>query len=302
MPLPNPETSLEMNPTSQPDDRPTTAVTGRRTRTGVTRTGPGIRLVATDLDGTLLHTDGTVTDRTRAALTAVEALGVTVVFVTGRPIRWMLELWEHVGEHGLAICSNGGIVYDVPARAVRSARPIPLEVGLEVAELLRTTVPGTTFGIEKVAGFGREPGFLRRNAVPDDVEVGPLEELWDDATVKMLARHDEREPEAFWAEVERAVGHLVTVTWSSLGALVEISAAGVTKASTLALLCDELGVAAHEVVAFGDMPNDLAMLAWAGSSFAMANGHPSVIELADGTAPANEDDGVAAVLEELFGL
>ena len=81
-----------------------------------------IELVATDLDGTLLHTDGTVTDRTRAALTAAEARGVTVVFVTGRPIRWMRDLWEHVGDHGLAICSNGGIVYDVPARAVRSTR------------------------------------------------------------------------------------------------------------------------------------------------------------------------------------
>ena len=87
-----------------------------------------------------------------------------------------------------------------------------------------------------------------------------------------------------------------------MGALVEISAAGVTKATTLALLCDELGVGADEVVAFGDMPNDLAMLEWAGTSYAMANGHPSVLELAGRVAPANEDDGVAATLEELFGL
>ena len=84
-----------------------------------------LKLVATDLDGTLLHTDGTVTARTRAALTAVEDLGVTVVFVTGRPIRWMEDLWEHVGGHGLAVCSNGGIVYDVHARAVSKARTIP---------------------------------------------------------------------------------------------------------------------------------------------------------------------------------
>jgi Cof subfamily protein (haloacid dehalogenase superfamily) len=261
-----------------------------------------IRLVATDLDGTLLHTDGTVTDRTRAALTAVEGLGVTVVFVTGRPVRWMLELWEHVGEHGLAVCSNGGIVYDVPRRAVRSARPIPVDVGLRVADLVREAVPGTTFALERTSGFAKEPGFRERYAVPDDVEVGPLGELFDDGTVKMLARHEELEPEAFWAETERVVGHLVTTTWSSLGALVEISAAGVTKASTLALLCDELGVSPREVLAFGDMPNDLAMLEWAGTSYAMANGHPSVLELAGRTAPSNQEDGVAAVLEELFGL
>jgi HAD superfamily hydrolase (TIGR01484 family) len=138
--------------------------------------------------------------------------------------------------------------------------------------------------------------------VPDDVTVGFLPELLDDVAVKMLARHDKMAPEAFWAETERVVGHLVTTTWSSLGALVEISAAGVTKASTLALLCEELGVAAEEVVAFGDMPNDLAMLEWAGCSYAMANGHPSVLELAGRTAPANVDDGVATVLQELFGL
>ena len=76
-------------------------------------------LVATDLDGTLLHSDGTVTDRTRRVLTAVEELGVTVVFVTGRPIRWMDALWEHVGGHGLAVCSNGGIVYDVTPAVAR---------------------------------------------------------------------------------------------------------------------------------------------------------------------------------------
>ena len=260
------------------------------------------KLVATDLDGTLLHTDGTVTARTRAALTAVEDLGVTVVFVTGRPIRWMRDLWEHVGDHGLAVCSNGGVVYDVPARAVRSARPIPVDVALEVADRLREAVPGTTFAVERTTGFGKEPSFMERYPLPDDMQVGPLAELLDELTVKLLARHEELPAEEFWVAAERAVGHLVTTTWSSVGALVEISAAGVTKATTLALLCDELGVGADEVVAFGDMPNDLAMLEWAGTSYAMANGHPSVRELAGRVAPANEDDGVAATLEELFGL
>ena len=261
-----------------------------------------LKLVATDLDGTLLHTDGTVTDRTRAALTAVEDLGVTVVFVTGRPIRWMAELWQHVGDHGLAVCSNGGIVYDVPARAVRSARPIPMDVDLRVACLLREAIPGTSFALEKATGFCKEPSFMEHHPLPPDVEVGPLDSVFDDATVKLLARHEELDPEVFRTEVEGLVGHLVTTTSSSTDALVEISAADVTKASTLALLCDELMIAPEEVVAFGDMPNDLAMLAWAGTSYAMANAHPSVTALAQRQAPSNEDDNVAAVLEELFGL
>ncbi|MDQ3615392.1 MAG: Cof-type HAD-IIB family hydrolase [Actinomycetota bacterium] len=261
-----------------------------------------IRLVATDLDGTLLHTDGTVTARTRKVLTAVEDLGVTVVFVTGRPIRSMDTLWEHVGGHGLAICSNGGIVYDVHARAVRTARTIPVDVGLEVAQVLRREIPGTTFAIERSGGFAKEPEFMPRQPAPFDLDTGPMTQILDESTVKLLARHEELEPESFWALVEELVGHVVTTTWSSVGALVEISAEGVSKASTLQLLCDEKGLDASEVVAFGDMPNDLLMLGWAGTSYAMANAHPSVRDLADHVAPSNENDGVAAVLERLFDL
>jgi Cof subfamily protein (haloacid dehalogenase superfamily) len=261
-----------------------------------------LRLVATDLDGTLLHADGTVTERTRKVLAMLEERGVTVVFVTGRPIRWMDELWEHVGGHGLAVCSNGGIVYDVHARAVSQARVVPRTVALEVGAILRSAVPGTTFALEKTAGFAKEPGFMPRAEPPPDLHEGPLEEILDDTVVKVLARHEEADPEAFWAEVESHVGHLVTTTWSSLGALVEISGHGVTKASTLELLCAERGILPHEVVAFGDMPNDLPLLGWAGASYAMANAHPSVLELAEHVAPANDEDGVARVLEELFDL
>jgi hydroxymethylpyrimidine pyrophosphatase-like HAD family hydrolase len=261
-----------------------------------------IRLVATDLDGTLLHTDGTVTDRTRRVISAVEELGVTVVFVTGRPIRWMDDLWQHVGGHGLAVCSNGGIVYDVHEHAVRQARTIPVAVALEVGAALRANIPGTTFAVERTDGFAKEPDFMPRVPPPADLALGSLEEIVDDRAVKLLARHEDLEPEPFWKHVEAAVGQLVTTTWSSEGALVEMSAAGVTKASTLAMVCDERGITADEVVAFGDMPNDLPMLEWAGTSYAMANGHPSVRALAERVAPAHDEDGVAQVLEELFGL
>lgn len=260
------------------------------------------RLVATDLDGTLLHSDGTVTERTRRVLSAVEQLGVTVVFVTGRPIRWMDDLWQHVGGHGLAVCSNGGIVYDVHEHVVRKARPIPVAVGLEVAGILRSRIPGTTFALEKTGGFAKEPAFLPDMPRPPELSVGPLEEVFDGTTVKLLALHEEMQPERFWAEVEELIGHLVTTTWSSVGALVEISAPGVTKASTLELVCEERGITRDEVVAFGDMPNDLPMLEWAGTSYAMANGHPSVRALADHVAPAHDEDGVAQVLEHLFGV
>jgi Cof subfamily protein (haloacid dehalogenase superfamily) len=259
-------------------------------------------LVATDLDGTLLRSDGTVSSRTRAVLDDVERRGVLVVFVTGRPLRWMEALWAHVGAHGLAICSNGGVVYDVAAHAVRQARPVARAVALEVVQRLRDGVPGATFALERTTGFAQEPTFRERDPVPPGAVVGPLPEILDDATVKILVRHEAMDPEEFWAATEAVVGDLVTTTWSSVGALVEISAAGVTKATTLALLCEEHGIEPADVVAFGDMPNDLPMLEWAGTSYAMAGAHHSVVAAADHVAPGNDEDGVAHVLEALFEL
>ena len=260
------------------------------------------RLVATDLDGTLLHSDGTVTARTRAVLSALDDLGVPVVFTTGRPIRWMEDLWADVGGHGLAICSNGGIVYDVAARAVRTVRPIPRAVGLEVASVLRVVVPGVTFAVEHGRGWASEPTFPSRTDDLDQRPQGELDAIYGDDVAKLLAVHRSLDPEEFWRQVETAVGHLVTTTWSSTFALVEMSATGVTKASAVASLAAELGISADEVVAFGDMPNDLPLLEWAGTSYAMANAHRTVLALADHVAPPNDEDGVAAVLNRLFDL
>jgi len=137
--------------------------------------------------------------------------------------------------------------------------------------------------------------------VPDGSPVGPLEELWDEPAVKLLVRHPGLNPDTLRDRVVAAVGDRAVATWSVPG-LVEISAPGITKAARLVQVADELGVAASEVVAFGDMPNDLPMLEWAGTSYAMANADPAVLAAATRVAPANDDDGVAAVLGELFGI
>lgn len=262
-----------------------------------------VRLVATDLDGTLLHTDGTVTERTRAVIEEVDRQGILVVFVTGRPVRWMGSLWQHVGDHGLAICSNGAVVYDVARHEVARVRPIPRDVGLAAADAIRTAVPGTTFAVERTDGFGQEPDFPRRptEAEVPHLRVAELGEVLDDRNVvKLLALHQELDPADYWARVASVVGDQLTTTWSSVGALVEMSGPGVTKASTLELLCAERGIAPEQVVAFGDMPNDLALLQWAGTSYAMGNAHASVRECTRLVAPRNDEDGVAQVLEQLF--
>jgi hydroxymethylpyrimidine pyrophosphatase-like HAD family hydrolase len=173
---------------------------------------------------------------------------------------------------------------------------------MEVAELVRAAVPGTTFAIEHTSGWASEDAFPHHPDDARDRRVGTWESIYADDVVKVLAVHRELDPEEFWRQVAAAVGDLVTTTWSSTFALVEISAAGVTKATTLARVAAEMGIGAADVVAFGDMPNDLPMLEWAGTSYAMANAHESVRDLAAHLAPANDEDGVATVLADLFGL
>jgi HAD superfamily hydrolase (TIGR01484 family) len=259
-----------------------------------------VRLVATDLDGTLVHSDGSVSARTAAALAAAEEAGLHVVFVTGRPLRWTEEVFEHVGGHGLAVLSNGALVWDVAGAQVHRLRPIDPATGLEVARRIRAAVPESHFAVETMAGFALEPGFLERHAVPDGAVRGPIEEIFEEPAVKLLARHEALGWEEFWERAAKAVDGLVEITWSSSSALLEISAAGVTKASTLAQVCADRGIAAREVLAIGDMPNDIPMLTWAGTSYAMANAHPMVHAAAQHVAPANDDDGVAQVIESLL--
>lgn len=260
------------------------------------------RLVATDLDGTLVRSDGSVSAYTVEVLTRVEAAGVPVVFVTGRPLRWAEDVFEHVGEHGLAIVSNGALVWDVARHQPRLERPIEPALGLEVCAELRAAVPGTTYAVENLSGIGLEPEFLERHELPPDITRGSVEELFDRPALKLLARHEELGPQEFWDLAEQVIGDRLVVTWSSASSLLEISAAGVTKASTLALVCADLGIEASDVVAFGDMPNDLPLLAWAGTSYAMANAHPTVLEAAAHVAPTNDEDGVAQVLVGLLDL
>jgi len=260
------------------------------------------RLVATDLDGTLLRSDGSVSTYTSEVLAALEARGVPVVFVTARHLSEAEELFEHVGSHGLAILSNGGLVWDVGLSQVHLKRLVPATTAREVWRLLREAVPGSLFAVETVDGIGLEPGFVEPSWIPPGAWLAPGAELTSAPLVKLMALHRGIDPQDYWDTAEQVVGHLVTITCSSSAALLDMSGLGVTKASTLEMLARDLGVAAEDVVAFGDMPNDLPMLGWAGLSYAMASGHPSVVAAARRVARGNNDDGVAHALAELFGL
>ena len=260
----------------------------------------GIRLIASDLDGTLLRPDETVSDRTRAALAAAKEAGITVVLVSGRPARSLGPIAERIGVGGIAICANGAIVWDLDAGTMVDSTPLAAELATRLVHALREAVPGALFALELEGGFGREAGWSDGLvASPPDVLEADALELITGPVTKLLVRH----PDLPFAEVaeraRRAVGDDAVVTWAGLR-VVEISAAGVTKAFALERLCRRLGITAEEVVAVGDMPNDLAMLDWAGRAVAVANAAPEVLEAADEVTAANVDDGVARLLERIL--
>lgn len=258
------------------------------------------RLVATDLDGTIVRSDRTISDRTVAALARVEAAGAHLVLVTGRPPRWMQGIAEATGHRGLAICANGALAYDLHTEEVIESHLISTDVLEELIERLRAAVPDLAFGAEQESGFLHEHAYPPPSWGPGSVRVAELEQLLALPAAKLLARHGEMDPDTLLARARAVVGELAEVTHASNIGLLEISAAGVSKASALAQLCDHLGVDAGQVVAFGDMPNDLPLLAWAGTSYAVANAHPEVLAAVGYRTASNDEDGVALVLEELF--
>ncbi|MFF8031341.1 MULTISPECIES: Cof-type HAD-IIB family hydrolase [unclassified Streptomyces] len=268
------------------------------------------RLIATDLDGTLLRDDKSVSPRTVAALAAAEEAGIEVFFVTGRPARWMDVVSDHVHGHGLAICGNGAAVVDLHggpgAHRFVKVRELARENALDAVRLLRDAAPGTVYAVEQPYAFNQEPAYPKLHLeIPDVLAsaehlLSPDSHTADQPVLKILAFHPELDPDAFLTLGRLAIGDRANVTRSSPSALLEISGPEVSKASTLALCCAERGISHEEVVAFGDMPNDVEMLTWAGRSYAMGNAHPDVIAAASGRTVANNDDGVAVVIEQLL--
>jgi hydroxymethylpyrimidine pyrophosphatase-like HAD family hydrolase len=152
-----------------------------------------------------------------------------------------------------------------------------------------------------LSGIALEPEYREPGHAPPGSPTGDLADVWLEPALKLLVRHEALPPDDFRAGVLAVVGESAVATWTMDG-LMEISAVGVTKGAGLARLSALVGVEAPAVLAFGDMPNDLPMLAWAGTSYAVANAHPSVLAAADHVAPSNDDDGVATVLAGVFGL
>ena len=263
------------------------------------------KLIATDLDGTIVAHYGDITQRTIDTFKKAHAMGVEIFFVTGRPPRWMPEIKEAFGI-GNAICGNGAMLYDLHNDAVIEEWLIPVDAQLETVTRLRKAIPQISFAVESHNYFHREKAYIPRWDVGlDNVGVEKIEEIITSPALKLLARCSQQElsSDEMLAIAKIELEGIVTVTHSNPSdSLLEISALGVSKGLTLAKMAARLGIDASECVSFGDNPNDFSMLQWCGRSFAMADGHPEGPLHAKGVAGPCEEDGVAIIIEQLLEL
>jgi Cof subfamily protein (haloacid dehalogenase superfamily) len=259
-----------------------------------------IELIASDLDGTLLRHDGSLSPRTIAAVRAAVDAGFKVVLASGRPPRTVQPIADQLGLKNIAVCSNGAILYDLDKQEVIDNRHVPKEVLKNIILRLKEREPTVCFATEHGHHVGTEPHFPRPDTWVSGMapKIGDIDALCADDVIKLAVHHPDHAVETL-AELVRAVaGNELSVTFSGMH-FVEVAAAGVSKALGLAEVCRRLGVDAKRVVAFGDMPNDLAMLSFVGRGVAVGNAHPDVMAEGYETTAGNDEDGVAQVIEAL---
>jgi Cof subfamily protein (haloacid dehalogenase superfamily) len=262
-------------------------------------------MIATDVDGTLLDDDERITPRTRHVVRAAVASGVQFVLATGRPPRWVPPVVEALGFAPMAVCANGAVIYDSDQDRIISARTLAVDVLAELAEIATRVIPGAVLAVERVGRsahdsatpqFVSSPGYEHAWLNPDNTEVS-LEDLLSAPAVKLLIRKAGARSSDMAAELAKHIGLQGDITYSTNNGLIEINPLGTSKATGVEEVARPLGITAEDVVAFGDMPNDVPMLLWAGHGVAMGNAHPDAIAAANEVTATNADDGLARVLE-----
>lgn len=261
------------------------------------------RLIATDLDGTLLRSDDSVSQRTRHALAAATAAGAAHIVVTGRGVPWTRHILDDLGYHGLAVCGQGAQVYHAGEHRLLTSvtldrRLAALAVSKLEAEAGPLALAASRDGLDGEVVVG--PGYRTQDGPLPVVAVDDPAELWALPLTKLYMQHPDLDDDELTRFARSTVGGLVDVVMAGEG-IVEILPLGLSKATGLSLAARRLGLRATQTIAFGDMPNDIPVFGWAAHGVAMANAHDELKAVAHRITASNEQDGIALVLEELLG-
>ncbi|MFI0543062.1 Cof subfamily protein (haloacid dehalogenase superfamily) [Streptomyces canus] len=260
------------------------------------------RLIATDLDGTLLRSDQSISQRTRDALAAATAAGAAHIVVTGRGVRWTRHILDDLGYDGLAVCAQGAQVYHAGEHRLLTSVTLDRQLaGVALAKIEAEVGPlylaASRDGLDGDVLTG--PGYAVTGALPS-LPFTDASDLWAAPLNKIYIQHPDLSDDQLAEAAQQAAGGFVTVALSGEG-IVELLPLGLSKATGLSLAARRLGLKAADTIAFGDMPNDIPMFAWASYGVAMADAHAELKAVADEVTSSNEEDGIAVVLERLLG-
>jgi Cof subfamily protein (haloacid dehalogenase superfamily) len=260
------------------------------------------RLIATDLDGTLLRSDESVSQRTREALAAATAAGAAHIVVTGRAAPWTRHILDDLGYDGLAVCAQGAQVYHAGEHRLLTSVTLDRQLaGVALAKIEAEVGPlylaASRDGLDGEVLVG--PGYAVTGRLPA-TPFTDASDLWTAPLNKIYIQHPTLTDDELAEASRQAAGGFVTVAMAGEG-IVELLPLGLSKATGLSLAARRLGMKAADTIAFGDMPNDLPMFAWASYGVAMANAHEELKAVADEVTSSNEEDGIAVVLERLLG-
>ncbi|MEU6193880.1 HAD family hydrolase [Streptomyces sp. NPDC047061] len=259
-------------------------------------------LIATDLDGTLLRSDESISQRTRDALAAATAAGATHLVVTGRGAPWTRHILDDLGYDGLAVCAQGAQVYDAGAHRLLTSVTLDRQLAAVAlakieAEVGPLHLAASRDGLDGEVLVG--PGYAVSGHLPS-TPFTDVADLWAAPLNKIYIQHPELSDDELAEASRQAAGGFVTVAMAGEG-IVELLPLGLSKATGLSLAARRLGLKSADTIAFGDMPNDIPMFAWAARGVAMANAHEELREVADEVTSSNEEDGIAVVVERLLG-
>jgi Cof subfamily protein (haloacid dehalogenase superfamily) len=259
-----------------------------------------IRMVATDLDGTLLRPDGSISKRTVCAIRTAQEAGIHVIPITGRPPRITWDIAKEAGLGPLGVCSNGAAVVDISSMEIIEVQTMQVDVTANLVRMVRQLFPGAVFAVEEMESFTHETGFMEANWNWEEgcTEVDDIIQAVTGNCIKLVMRQPGWPAAALLAELHSQVSESAHLTSSGLD-WVEMAPPGITKAHAVQRVCDRLGLGIPEVLAIGDNYNDLAVLAAVGRAAAPANAIPEVLAIVQEVLPSNADDGVAHLLESL---
>ncbi|MFE9368811.1 HAD family hydrolase [Streptomyces sp. NPDC006711] len=260
------------------------------------------QLIATDLDGTLLRSDKTVSRRTRDALDAATASGAAHIVVTGRSVAWTRHILDDLGYDGLAVCGQGAQVYHAGEHRLLTSVTLDRQLaGLALskieAEIGPVALAASRDGLDGDVLIG--PGYQVQEGPLPYHPIDDIAELWAAPLNKVYIQHPGYDDDALAGITRQVVGSLVGVVMAGPG-VVELLPLGLSKATGLSLAARRLGRKAADTIAFGDMPNDIPMFGWAAHGVAMANAHDELKAVAHEITASNDDDGIAVALEQLL--